>query len=704
MLTPEQQSEIASLLGITGPEINQAAQDGDEASALYWGAVYHRIANDPQKLAAWDTLFEEMYRIDPVSCKKLIASLKVKSTTLEMMGYERWLRELGPRSFTGTFAPFHHDIWKWYWPITQAQRRGEKLNLEDITYFAPWGRGLGKSTMAEWLAIAEGCLIGTGFVLYVCSNAESAEAHVESIRERLETEPALIATYPGMKKPAGKAGFTGEHKQYGWRQDYLMTANGWAIRPIGLDKAVRGWKRGDTRVTLIILDDIDDDDDGPDIVAKKEKRIAKKILPMGTERTKVVFAQNLIHSGSVLNRMHTRQNNILAVRRGDVPVKSFLEIETVFEQTPTGPRHTIKRAVPSWPDLNMEAAQSFLDRSDLPAFMAEYQHDFAHEQTERVLPEYDDRILKTNLITWSQFIGMYFEGVDNPPKRIPNYWPAYMGGDFGYTPDQHLTAFTWITRAPANAPLSGSIFRYRGRTFSGVSPDDIAMGVRDAMWPPRLPEYEGERKQLIVQSCSHEKAGERLLFNSKYGFYLMTCEKGKEIGIPQWRHFLRADRSQKHPFHRDELQPDGTWKIGRPAWFDIVDDDQFEISNAKDDRGLKVHRDQAYNWKYRKIKLTESGQTVEQPMKVADDTNDSTRQLLTRLGPPILPLTQEEKVRKAIPKGYDWPDLEKKVKAGIILPEQAQMTFENARRRAERFVGQNAALLTDDFGNALAPD
>jgi len=77
---------------------------------------------------------------------------------------------------------------------------------------------------------------------------------------------------------------------------------------------------------------------------------------------------------------------------------------------------------------------------------------------------------------------------------------------------------------------------------------------------------------------------------------------------------------------------------------------------------------------------------------------------LTRLGPPVLPLTESERVEKAIPKGYHWTDLQNKVKAGIILPEQAQMTFENARRRAERFIGQRAVVDVDEFGNALSPD
>src|SRR6185295_18127547 len=116
--------------------------------------------------------------------------------TREALGYEHWLRRLGPHSFTGVMSEFHRDIWNWYWPITNAQRDRQPLDMEDLTYFAIWGRGLGKSTNAEWLAIAEGCLIGTGFVLYVCGTAEQAEAHVEAIRDRLETEGTLSQTYP----------------------------------------------------------------------------------------------------------------------------------------------------------------------------------------------------------------------------------------------------------------------------------------------------------------------------------------------------------------------------------------------------------------------------------------------------------------------------------------------------------------------------
>lgn len=610
----------------------------------------------------------------------LATSKKHKGVMLERQGWEKWLKTLGPNTFTGDFAPFHRDLWEWYWPATIKQKSGDRINLEDITYFAIWGRGLGKSSSAEWLAIAEGCLIQKGFVLYVCGTAEQAEAHVEAIRDRLETEPDLKNAYPGMKKPEGKGGFMGEHRQYGWRQDYLMTANGWAIRPVGLDKAIRGWKRGDTRVSLIIFDDIDDDDDSPEVILKKERRISKKILPMGTARTKVVFAQNLIHSNSVLNRMHTRQNNMLAVRRGDVAIQSFAELETELRQTPTGPRNVITRAVPNWQHMDLAEAQSFLDRSDLLPFLAEYQHSFEGEQLDRVLPEYDDRMLRTNLITWSQFEALYKQ------RRIPSEWACDVGLDVGFTTG-HLSAWTFCSKAPEGAPLTGSIFRYRGRTFVGTEVGDQSVKVKDALWP---------NEKLQREHSSHEGESERLTLNLKHGWHFQTCKFGKSSGLSQWRHFLKADKSQPHPFHRDEKQPDGLWKIGRPAWYDVVDDDQFMA--PRDDRGLKIHRDQSYHWKMRKIEETKSGMTVEQPIKANEDTCDSTRMITSNFGPAVSVMSTAQKIQAAIPAGYHAAELAQRTD---LSPNEQFMTSEMAIYFAQKAVKPKMAAETDFWGQRI---
>lgn len=609
-----------------------------------------------------------------------LAPKRPKGEVLESQGWEKWLTTLGPHTFTGSFAPFHQDLWEWYWPATLKQKKGQAVNLEDITYFAIWGRGLGKSSSAEWLAIAEGCLIQKGFVLYVCGTAEQAEAHVEAIRDRLETEPDLKQAYPGMKKPEGKGGFMGEHRQYGWRQDYLMTANGWAIRPVGLDKAIRGWKRGDTRVSLIIFDDIDDDDDSPEMIMKKERRITKKILPMGTARTKVVFAQNLIHSNSVLNRMHTRQNNIMAVRRGDVAVKSFTELQTDLRQTATGPRNVITRAIPTWPHMDIMEAQSFLDRSDLPAFLAEYQHDFSGEQDERVLPEYDDRVLRTNLITWSQFEALYKQ------RRIPSDWKGDVGLDIGYTTG-HRSAWTFLAKAPQGAPLSGSIFRYRGCVFEGITVGTMSASVKDRLWPD---------EQLQREFMSHEKLGEQMVLNREHGWHFHPCDSAKTAGLAQWRHFLKADKSQPHPFHRDEKQPDGLWKIGCPAWFDVVDDDQFLA--PRDDKGLKIHRDQTYHWKMRKVEETKSGMTVEQPMKSNEDSADSTRMLTVGFGPVLQTMTPAQRVQAAIPTGYHRNELAQRVD---LDPTRRHLTGDMAEYFARKAVKAKQPAKLDFWGQRI---
>ncbi len=623
------------------------------------------------------TLQEEI-QIEAIRLRARFAKPVSKGVLLERQGWEAWLKTLGPHSFSGEFSDFHQDIWNWYWPLTNQQRSGLPMDLEDLTYLAIWGRGLGKSTNAEWMAIAEGCLIGKGFVLYVSGTAEQAEAHVEAIRERIESEGALSSAYPGMQKPE-----IGEHKKgkgaaYGWRQDYLMTGNGWAVRPVGLDKAIRGWKRGDTRVSLIILDDIDDDDDSPEVILKKERRIAKKILPMGTARTKVVFAQNLIHSNSVLNRMHTRQTDILALRRGDVAIKAFDEIEIEHRQTPKGPRSVIVSGKPTWPYIDMAECQSYLDRSGYEGFLAEYMHDFSGEQADRVLPEYDDRVLRLHLITWSQYEKMYGH------RRIPSDWPADVGLDIGYTTG-HQSAWTFLAKAPDWAELAGSIFRYRGRTFTGTGIDEQSVAVRREMWP---------KESIEREFMSHEKLGERNVLNEKHGWHFQPCDSAKTAGLAQWRHYLLCDRTQPHPFHRDEKQPDGLWKLGRPSWFDVVDDDQFVA--PRDDKGLKTHRNQAFNWKMRKVEETKSGMTVEQPMKSDEDTADATRMITVAFGPVGQSMTPAQKLASIIPKGY-----RNMAESPQGDPNTAAMNIDFALWAAKRTMKQRERRPMDEFGQPL---
>src|SRR5258708_39816031 len=87
-----------------------------------------------------------------------------------------------------------------------------------------------------------------------------------------------------------------------------------------------------------------------------------------------------------------------------------------------------------------------------------------------------------------------------------------------------------------------------GRSFTGMGVDEQSVIIRSALWP---------KENIDIQMMSHEKLGERLVLAQKHGWHFQPCDSAKEAGVPQWRHYLRPDRSQPHPFHRDEKGIDG---------------------------------------------------------------------------------------------------------------------------------------------------
>jgi hypothetical protein len=647
---------------------------------------FSRPPEEIQKRLDW------LEKNNPEGYKKLNQYAQANKGMLdEAKGYEWWLRKFGPHTFTGTFSFFHHDFWKWYWPIAMRVREGTELQSDDLVALLPWARDTGKSSHSEWAAITEGCLVRRGYVLWVSSKQEQAEEHIVSIRDRIESEQ-IGKVYPWMSKPKLGA----HNNKFGWGREFLMTGDprggGWAVRPAGLNVALRGGKVLDMRPTLIVLSDIDEIGDSIMVVESKELIIARSILPMGNASTRIIFDQNPIHSNSVMNRIITRVSSVLAVRRviggggadHNQPVPAFKEdLQIEFEQTEHGPRHIIKKGTPTWADMDIKKCQVFLDRSGLEAFQAEYMHDLTATEEERVLPEYDDRVTRANVITWSQFESKY--GM----RRIPSDWVCDVGLDIGYSTG-HRSGWTFLARAPQIAELSGSVFRYRGRSFQAVGIDEQSIAIRATFWP-------GESTERHFMS--HEKLGERMVLNSKHGWHFQPCDSAKTAGLAQWRHLLTCDHHKPHPFHRDERDPNTSlWKIGCPAWFDVVADDQF--FSPIDDYGLKRHRDGAFNWRRRPVKHTESGLTVDEPIKRDDDESDSTRMLLAggTFGPAELGLTPAQKVQAAIPSGYTKAELAKRTD---MPPDQQAMTGEFALWLAQRTVNLKKPAPSDDFGQSL---
>lgn len=548
----------------------------------------------------------------PEAYKKFVAYLKAnKGIFIEAKGPEHWLKTLGAQTFTRPLAPIQKRFWEWNWNVLQKLRNGQALEPKELVAFLPHARETGKSSNIEWACIAEGALLRGGYVIFYSGKQAQAEEHVTAIRERIESEH-VSEVYPWLGKP--KMGAHGN--KYGWGKEFLLTSGGWAIRPVGADVAIRGGKTLNLRPSLIVIDDLDELGDSPLVVDHKEQILTRSILPMGNDKTRVLVPQNPIHENSVVNRMLTGVSLALAIRTvfGEInedgtmsqrPVPAVRDFAYEVRQTDEGPYSEITKGESNWPGISVTNWQTTLNRVGPPAFLSEYQHDMSIRQEDRVLPEYDDRVLRLHVVTWSQIEKLY--GM----RRVPSNWPCSVGLDIGYS-DSHRSAWTFLAKVPEGQPLSGAIFRYRGRTFTGKSIDEQSVAIRKDLWPNEVFER---------QMMSHEKLGERITLSTKHQWFFQPCDSSKTAGIPQWRHFLQTDRSQPHPFHRDEKGVDGSWKLGRPAFFDIVADDQF--FSPQDDYGLKNHRDSAYNWRMRKVKLTESGMTVEQPMKADDDEVDS---------------------------------------------------------------------------------
>ena len=568
-----------------------------------------------------------------------------------------WLKTCAPRTFTGTFSTFHTDFWNWYWRITDARRRNELLTDEDLAFLAIWMRGGGKSSNVEWAAIAEGALVGSGYVLYVSGTQALAEGHVQAIRERIEGE-SVAKYYPHLAEPQ-----MGRHgNQYGWRQDFLRTKNGWSIRPMGLDVGVRGGRVGDLRPTLIIFDDVDDHSDSPLVVQKKLETISRSIIPAGTKGTAILGAQNLIHRNSVFNQILTRKTSVLSRRIVSGPFPAFEGLQVEHRVTDKGPRNVIVAGRPTWPDFDLAACQKFLDDAGREAFLAEYQHDFSAIEEGRVLPEYDESL---HVITWSQFAAVFGQ------RQIPAHWQRDCGHDVGFTTG-HQSAWTWIATSAMNSKIPGLRFRYRGMTFTAPEVGAMAEAVKTRML------LEGEKVEQVSRwRMSHEAESERITYRQKFGLPFSACKSRKTAGLAQWRHFLRVDKTKPHPFHEDELTEEGIYRLGRPAWFDVVADDQYY--EARDDYGLATHRRQAASWQYAPDRLSVIGMPETLPMKADEDTCDATRMITAEWGPQETEFTAQEKREQQLPIDLQAEKLAERIEA--IDPADA-WRFETPRKLA----------------------
>lgn len=559
--------------------------------------------------------------------------LSSQARKLEEKGWREWLLTLFPFVFADDFSEDHARFWSHKWRTLLKLKQSEPVMAAELNTLIILGRGMGKSTMAEVSVLMRAALCGDAYCLYVCSTDDQAREHIANIKFLIEhPDSRLAGFYPALAEPQEKK--TGGTDT--WNKDTFITKSGAIFRAKGLNSSMRGLRVGTLRPNQIVLDDIDDIKDSVALAQSKLAVIRASILPVVSDNASIDFPQNLITEHSVLNQIYTGKSDVLSERTAIGVTKAFtrLDIDTRIDERSNRIKHTIlPSSVPSWSGFDIAKAQKFLDASGLDTFRAEYQNELDRYKSGKVIPEYSEN---AQLITWSIFEKMFGE------RQIPAHWHIKAGLDVGYSEGQypHYSAWVFVATSAMNSALPNKVFIYRTRSFIGTSIDDQAETI--------LSEIGRERNQINSWQMSHEKTGEMMTLRQRHRipFHKFHYYKAED-GVAQWRHLSRADKSKPNPFKEDKYAADGCFEVGCPELFYVVDDDQFLA--PRDDRGLRLFREQVTTWEYVPVKLTESGQTQQKPSKINDDFMDACKGVLALWGAQSAPLTRTEKIEELLP-------------------------------------------------------
>jgi hypothetical protein len=421
------------------------------------------------------------------------------------------------------------------------------------------------------------------------------------------------------------------------KKEMFVCKNGFILRAKGLSAKMRGLRVGILRPDDICFDDIDDVDDSLVVSLNKLRLITASILPVqARENVTVSFAQNLISEHSVINQIFSGRSDALSSRTviGVTNAFEHLEIDSSVDETGKV-RHTIlESSIPTWAGLDISRAQKFLSDSGLSTFRAEYQNEFDAFQSGLVIKEFNE---PRQVITWSQFHAVY--GV----RQIPPHWQSRVAVDVGYSEGStpHYSAWAFVATSAQNSALPGKVFVYRGKSYLGTSIDDQALDIKKSLYKNWANEVIENPKSWNI---SHEKTGEMMTLNQKYGFTFSKVKDFRsESGISQWRHLSRPDNSKPNPFKPDLEKDDGTFTVGDTELFYIVDDDQAQF--PKDDAGLALMREQISSWEYVPVKVTETGQTAQKPSKHNDDFCDALKYCFVHFSPGSTALNKSERMQ-----------------------------------------------------------
>jgi hypothetical protein len=212
----------------------------------------------------------------------------IKTRRKMFRDFKKFRRYYFPHYHKVADAPFHSEVVEILSRISVM--RGSKVALA-----AP--RGSAKSTIItlEYL-IYSICYHTEDFIVIVSSTADHAAEALLNLKRELESNERLKKDFPDVcelyKKPGPAR----------WSQHEIITKNNIKVTALGVGQNIRGKRHGESRPSLVILDDIE----GNDMVQNEDSRyklkdwFEKSVLKVGDGRTDFVFAGTIHHYGSLI--------------------------------------------------------------------------------------------------------------------------------------------------------------------------------------------------------------------------------------------------------------------------------------------------------------------------------------------------------------------------------------------------------------------
>lgn len=270
-----------------------------------------------------------------------------------------------------------------------------------------------------------------------------------------------------------------------------------------------------------------------------------------------------------------------------------------------------------------------------------------YAQTGRVYPEYNE---KMHVITWSEFAREVPGAVDPLTQRIriPLNWYLMRGNDWASGAGESANVTLWFATAPEGTitmktkqDISGAVFVFR----EYVAPPYAT--VRDvAKFVIGVQEQEFEQNRMSGEFISHERATERITFDTEYGLNYRAWTTDPAGGIARVREYLQIETKYPHPF-RPQFE-------GSPKLFLLSVDEEGEctfdrqanrwsVKMATSPHGLKRTRAEFMSYHY-------SERDDNKPEKVFDDAMDVVRSVASSGFPPRALKSDKEKFEESLPE------------------------------------------------------